>query len=453
MPKDDKKDDKKEKKDKDSKNDDKKDKDGGDKKDAKRRKKEEKKAKKAKSDKHVDDAATSAVHLTKDFEAKFRAAQTATAPAAASSSSSSGAHTATAAASGGTVAHQTLGHGVTNANHPYAIAGKAPGLEIWRIEQFKVVPWNAPGQFCVGDSYVLLHTQKVGAKFSWDVFFWIGSESTQDEYGSAAISAVDLDEALGGAAVQHRECQGFESDQFCSLFSARGGVVYLEGGVATGFHHVEVNKPDMKPRLLHMKGRRNVRMSQVPLRADSMNSGDVFILDCGNDIYVWNGKSSSPQERVKGGEVARGLRGERGGRPNIVTMQEGDAEEKKLLTFLEGDADDILDADEAGSDADAEKQAEKKLFKLSDAGGQLKFTEVAKGRIPWSALDTNDVFILDAGHEVCAWIGDKASASERKGALQYAQDYLAKSSLPAHTPISRVPEKTGEHGSFKAYFS
>lgn len=39
------------------------------------------------------------------------------------------------------------------------------------------------------------------------------------------------------------------------------GVRYLDGGVASGFHHVDPDNVEKK--LLHIKGKRNVRVRQV----------------------------------------------------------------------------------------------------------------------------------------------------------------------------------------------
>jgi len=73
-----------------------------------------------------------------------------------------------------------------------------------------------------------------------------------------------------------------------SIFKANsGGIEYLPGGVASGFRKVE--KDVYTTRLLHLKGKRTVRVNEVPIKIQSLNKGDVFILDDGLTIYILEG--------------------------------------------------------------------------------------------------------------------------------------------------------------------
>jgi len=326
-------------------------------------------------------------------------------------------------------------------------AGQAVGLEIWRVEKFQIKPWpkDQYGRFYSGDSYIVLHTYKKETALLWDVHFWLGTKTSQDEAGTAAYKTVEFDDFLKGAPVQHREVQGYESDLFMTYF--KGQIVIMEGGIDTGFKHV---KPEeYKPRLLHFKGKKNVRVSEVPLTRDSLNSGDVFILDAGLTIYQWNGKSSAATERFKAGTVARALDDERKGLAKVVVFEEGAKDAKPFWDLLGGEGA-VKSASEGGDDNAT--AFEKTLFQLSDATGKMEFKEISKGKnVKRSQLDSKDVFILDSGAQVYAWIGKAASAGEKKQALQFALDYLRKFNRPAHMPISRVLEG-GENETFEASF-
>jgi gelsolin len=128
-----------------------------------------------------------------------------------------------------------------------------------------------------GDSDALLH----------DIHMWIGSESTQDEYGTAAYKMVEADDFLGGVPVQHRQVEGKESSKFHGYFDS---FEYLEGGVATGFNHVEPTKE--KPVLYRVKSvNKKITLSQMPLLKSSLNEGDSFILfGSKSAVWCWNGK-------------------------------------------------------------------------------------------------------------------------------------------------------------------
>jgi len=193
-------------------------------------------------------------------------------------------------------------------------AGKAVGLQIWRIEKFKVVHWPKEqyGKFYDGDSYICLWTYKHADsdKLLYNVHFWLGEHTSQDEAGTAAYKTVELDDLLGDLPVQYREVQGSESDEFNKLFKQ---IEILKGGVDSGFN--KVKPEEYKPRLFHFKGSKTVRVSEVDLKVESLNEGDVFILDAGLLIYQWNGKSSSIGEKRKAAETVEAYKKERNGKP------------------------------------------------------------------------------------------------------------------------------------------
>ncbi|CDQ99478.1 unnamed protein product, partial [Oncorhynchus mykiss] len=139
-------------------------------------------------------------------------------------------------------------------------------------------------------------TQKVGSSLIYDIHYWIGSQSSQDEQGAAAVYTIQLDEFLGSGPVQHREVQNYESDAFRGYF--KQGVIYKKGGVASGMRHTETNSYDIQ-RLLHVKGKKRISAMEVEMSWESFNLGDVFLLDSGKTIIQWNGPESNRQERLK----------------------------------------------------------------------------------------------------------------------------------------------------------
>jgi len=331
-------------------------------------------------------------------------------------------------------------------------AGKKVGLEIWRIEKFHVKFWPKEqyGSFYDGDSYIVLNTYKKpdGNALLFDVHFWLGTYTSQDEAGTAAYKTVELDDKLGGAPVQHREVQGYESDMFLGYFGNQ--IKLLSGGVDSGFKHV---KPEeYKPRLLHIKGKKKVLVTQVEMERASLNSGDVFILDAGLKLFQFNGKKAGPQEKQKGAQLSHALSDERKGKAKIFVLEETDKEEEFWKQL--GGIGPIKTAEEGGDDNEFETsgKADKKLFRLSDSSGKLEFASVATGNaIKRNMLDSSDVFILDSGNEVFAWIGKGASVDEKSKALSFAQDYLTKYNRPAFLPISRILEGA-ENEVFESHF-
>jgi len=315
-------------------------------------------------------------------------------------------------------------------------AGQKVGLDIWRIEKFKVVHWPKEhyGKFYTGDAYIVLHTYKEEGKdaLRHNIHFWLGAECTQDEQGTAAYKTVELDDLFGGEPVQYREVQGHESEHFLGLFKC---IHLMKGGIASGFNHVKPT--EYKPKLLHVKGvRDHVRVMEVNLEWKALNDGDVFILDHGLEIFVWNGSKGGIFEKRKAQEVANGLRDQRQGKPKVHVL---DGLEDNDLFWKTLGGKPTKDQLPKETPDDSKKTHTISLHQLSDASGQLKLTEVSTGSCKKTHLKSDDVFIVDIGTEAFVWVGKNASKKEKALALNYATMYF-KHHKRDWTPAVRVCE-------------
>jgi len=303
-------------------------------------------------------------------------------------------------------------------------AGEKVGLEIWRVENkrtaadtpdFGVKRWPKEeyGSFFSGDSYLVLNTYRLKDpetgkeldKLGWDVHFWLGKESSQDEIGVAAYKAVELDDLLDDGPVQHREVQLEESKLFQSYFPS--GMKYMEGGIASGFRHVKPT--EYVPRLFQVKKTaKTIRATQVPVAAKSMNQGDVFILDAGVKIYTFIGSSANAFEKLKGAQLVQSLVAGRSGK----SKAENDLDDEfwKVLGGKPSDVQPAIPDAEVENPKDAPLDANKVvLYRLSDSTGKMVFKKEKEGKITIKDLDSNDVFVVDADIEIFVWVGKHAS--------------------------------------------
>ncbi|KPP79643.1 advillin-like [Scleropages formosus] len=280
------------------------------------------------------------------------------------------------------------------------------------------IPDKSYGNFFEGDCYILLSTKKVSNSLTYDIHYWIGSQSSQDEQGAAAVYTIQLDE-------------------------------YKKGGVASGMRHIETNTYDIK-RLLHVKGNKRVTAKEVEMSWSSFNLGDVFLLDTGKAIIQWNGPDSNRQERLKGMLLAKDIRDrERGGRADIAVI-EGDNEGccpelmgvlmsilgERTVTLPKGTPDDIADQEQ----------------KVSDADGKMKVTEVATRPLIQDLLNHDDCYILDQGGvKIFVWKGKRANKAERQAAMSRALEFIKMKNYPITTNVETVNDGA-ESALFKQLF-
>ncbi|KAL0571230.1 hypothetical protein V5O48_010737 [Marasmius crinis-equi] len=336
-------------------------------------------------------------------------------------------------------------------------AGKEPGLKVWRIENFHVVPWPEKqyGMFYDGDSYIVLHTYKKSPDsdaLAYNLHFWLGQDTSQDEAGTAAYKTVELDDHLQGAPVQYREVQDNESPHFLSYFSR---FQCLKGGVSTGFHHVTEPPPLELNRLYKIsasKFRSHVALiiREVAPEPSSLVKGDVFVLDKGTKILQFNTKASVGKEKFKAAEFVQSLVSARQGQCDVTVYDEGGQGAGVFLSeFGEGVAS--LKSPEEGNTIHTESDAISGpvLLRLSDATGTVTFEQVEPAS--FSSLSSSDAFLLDHSSDrespaVYVWLGKDSSLNERRLAPQYAQKYIydkvsaGGSSRRSAIPIVRMRE-------------
>lgn len=345
--------------------------------------------------------------------------------------------------------------------------GVQPGLYIWRIEDFHVVAWpkSQYGQFHEGDSYIVLHSYAVkdkdgGAadKLGHDIFFWLGSKTSQDEAGTAAYKTVELDEFLHGAATQHRETQQYPSEEFVALFPR---LSIKRGGVASGFRHVEEEDPSSKEitTLLrvfkHPAAGRNdsLIVHEVEPTWQSLDDSDVFILDKGDKIWVWQGSKCSPIEKAKAAQVAHDMTLAK--HIDVEVLSQSEARSKIVVDLLGGKGVDQLSfgsprplqpsSRQQSSDSGQTFARPKRLFRISDPSGELRFELVKENQtIRESDFDGNDVFIFDTGSKIWVWEGSQATRREKASWIQFTQAYIlyvqesAANSETVVSPVAKV---------------
>lgn len=332
-----------------------------------------------------------------------------------------------------------------------ASLGKTAGLTKWRIEnKCPVLQDNADGRLYTGDAYIILSTVEKGSgKFGYNIHFWLGEECSVDESGIAAYKSVELDAALGGIATQYRECQGNESEIFNVLFKNCGGIEYMPGGVESGFTHVE--RDTYETRLLHLKGKRTVRVKSVPVAAASLNQDDAFILDMGLKLYVWLGSNANKYEKTKALETVTNINNDqRGARAEVIRLED----EPECAEFWDALGGYTTDISMGESDDLVSAHDPNKLLKVSDASGTVEVAEIEldNGKMHKSMLDSDDAFIIVSQGQVYIWVGKGCTMQEKKESTANALSYIASSGMDKTTNMTRVSDGH-EPGAFKALFA
>ncbi|NXN71896.1 CAPG protein, partial [Himantopus himantopus] len=261
-----------------------------------------------------------------------------------------------------------------------------------------------------------------------------------------------------------------------------------EGGVDSAF---KATRPSAGPvrKLYQVKGKKNIRASERDLSWASFNTGDCFILDLGETLFVWCGARCNVLERSRAQELAAAIRdGERGGKARLEIVVDGEEPSEMLQvlgpkpTLQEGSPEEDIVADQRNAGAAVLYKARSpRDTTVSDATGRMDLSQVAASSpFSQSLLCSDDCFVLDngAGGKVYVWkgargggrrgtrgqgatpsaaltspsAGRKANEQERQAALKVAEEVIARMGHSPRTQVEILPQGR-ETPLFKQFFT
>jgi len=327
--------------------------------------------------------------------------------------------------------------------------GQIPGIEVWEIENFLPNPLDeyAFGKFFNGDCYIVLNTtvHEEHGNLNWAIYFWIGETATLDKKACAAMHAVNLRNFLGARCRTIREEQGDESDDFLALFDF--SLTYIDGGrTPSGFYAVE--EKEYITRFYRVSGSVKVELTALPQDWRYLDSRNVYILDSGLTIFIWNGDDAKGVTKAKARLMGEKInKFERKGEANLYTVTQGN-EPDELWELLGGQPDEEIGQGNAIPDPYPPR-----LYQVGLGQGYLELPQVhvPHNKLTQKVLDSKHVYILDCITDIFVWIGKKSTRFVRAAAVKLSQELCNMLNRPKNALITRILENT-ESQIFKSKF-
>ncbi|XP_074262138.1 villin-like protein isoform X3 [Saimiri boliviensis] len=281
-------------------------------------------------------------------------------------------------------------------------------VEVWCMQDLRRQPVDPKHhrQLCAGNCYLVLYTYQRLGRVQYILYLWQRHQATADEIEALNSNAEELDAMYRGALVQEHVTMGSEPPHFLAIFQGQL-VVFQE---KAGHHGKGQSAPTT--RLFHVQGTDSysTRTVEVPARASSLNSNDIFLLVIAGFCYLWFGKGCNGDQR----EMAR----------VAVTV----ISKKNEETVLEGqEPPHFWEALGGRAPYPSNKRLpeevpsiQPRLFECSSQMGCLVLAEVVF--FSQEDLGQYDVMLLDTWQEIFLWLG--AAAGAWKKAVAWGQEYL-----------------------------
>ncbi|MHA1753695.1 MAG: hypothetical protein ACTSYZ_15120 [Candidatus Helarchaeota archaeon] len=203
--------------------------------------------------------------------------------------------------------------------------------KFYRIEKGELVEIPKP-VFTTGDAYIVDNGDQI--------FIWIGINSSTDEKFAAAVLSKKLDEERRGKPEITTIEQGSEHN-YPVFFKLVSGLKIVDSDVAESLLK-PVEKEVWKPVLYRISSEEFDSINemiyiQVPCKAESLDSEDVFLLDDRNSdtTFIWIGSKANVKEKVVAGQLARKFELERAGVQKEIFIEEGEEPEEFLRLLKE----------------------------------------------------------------------------------------------------------------------
>lgn len=208
-----------------------------------------------------------------------------------------------------------------------------------------------------------------------------------------------------------------------------------------------------EPVLFQCKGERYPRIFSVPMVADSVNEGDVFILDMNKKIYMWPGKDCNVNEKMKALEIITNIaKFERHLDCEICFPLEDAKIDEEFWGHLGGKPAVIKPATPDNENDPEGDDLKYSFYKISNDTGKLQCIEIKERPLMRTHLDTNDTFVLEVHKSVMIWIGKQANVEEKKNALIIGKSFVKAHNKPKGTRVSRIVENA-EDAYFRSFFN
>ena len=184
-------------------------------------------------------------------------------------------------------------------------------MNVYQVVRKRLKKVKEPYKFLNGDVYLVVTPLHI--------WIWLGSKSFCDDKAVGAWTAKVIEEENKNIEID-TVMEGDEPQEFKDLITIEG----VEGDTPGFLKHFEKKvNIDYKLLIIQQDSDGLIKTSEVPIKKKSFKSGDSFVLDAWDELYVWIGKKSQVKEKYEAGRISRALDVERKRTPVIYTMDEG----------------------------------------------------------------------------------------------------------------------------------